>query len=577
MDDSDCEVMGEDMTIRSVVVKIPGKGTDSTAYLLKLSLLKHYESDTARMIKAKLVVPGAKGKPDDLVGWLTGNLLERPDPRFYETADEISQEVQELSVIFCNFKGIANRIKHPSLKEYPDAVNEGGFLQIYMFEVRSDHQKKGLGLCMIHQMLIFLRDEWTLAVMVPGPLTFTHRKWQNANPHAAQEANIIKNVERLGFLQAGQRGRLKSYFFLTSDRWEQLTEQKLKQQQQQNKQKQKQRQKQSAAVSRKRIRYILREKGTTESGHAFERYKAVKIASASASASVSVSASASASASALSKEAQQQQEPQEKLVAVSVKEWAESLAHNSAVTAPELSAVLRRSPFAAFFMETKGVSADTAGSKAFEFVLVDAPQLLLPATAANKANLAAFQNQLESKKCAAQSIGCRFQNRLGDTVLVAPKPLVSLPLSSSPATTSTLTPSSLAAEGAAVAATNNNIKNSSNNNAQEVLLPYTHLANFVRQAPAHQVTDLWQVAASAYLEALHLDKNNNEEDSISSTGEKKKNKLTPNRKKRQKTSSGEAKPVWFSTSGMCMGVAWLFFRLDERPKYYTYRAFAEET
>jgi hypothetical protein len=563
--DSD-EEMGEDRrTIRSVVVKIPAKGTDSTAYLLKLSLLKHYESDTARMIKAKLVVPGTKGKPDDLVGWLTGNLLQRPDPRFYETADEISQELQELSVMCCNFKGIANKIKHPILKEDWDAVNEGGFLQIYMFEIRPDHQKKGLGIYMINEMLKFLRDEWSLAVMLPGPLTFTHRKWQPTKP--THEADIIKLVGFLGFLQAGQRGRLKSFLFLTSGRWEQLaTMRRLKHQQKQK---------------QKMIRYILTEKGMTESGHAFERYKAVR----------TVSASASTSASALSQEAQQlkqqqqqqqqqQPEPEQPLVAVTVKEWAEALAYNAAVTAPQLSAVLRKSPFAAFFWETKGASTDTAGSKVFEFVLVDAPQLLLPATATSKANMAAFQTKLESQSRSAQSIACRFRNRLGNIVLVAPEPLVSLPLSSSsssPATTTTLSSSSLAVEGAAVAANINDIRNSSDNNAQQLLLPYTHLANFVRQAPAHQVTGLWQMAASSYLEVLQLTKKSKEEDGRSGTGEKEKNEPTPNPKKRQKTTSGAAKPVWLSTSGMCMGVTWLFFRLDERPKHYTYRAFAEES
>jgi hypothetical protein len=220
-----------DRTIRSVEVSIPGKGTDSTAYLLKLSLLQHEESRSAVEVKADLFVPGAKGKPDDVVGHLEGTLLRRPDPHFFETADEISQELQWLSVTFCNSKGVANRIKHPSLRENPSAVNGGGFLQIFRFEIRSDHQKKDLGLRMVHETLVFLRGEWTLAVMVPGALTNRYRKWvplglteqdsRDSTPaekaaHAAQELKIRKHVCRMGFNQAGRNRGLEPFFFLTS-------------------------------------------------------------------------------------------------------------------------------------------------------------------------------------------------------------------------------------------------------------------------------------------------------------------------------------------------------------------------
>jgi hypothetical protein len=99
---------------------------------------------------------------------------------------------------------------------------------------------------------------------------------------------------------------------------------------------------------------------------------------------------------------------------------------------------------------------------------------------------------------------------------------------------------------------------------QQQLLPYSHLANFVRLAPDQQVTALWQMAASAYLDALN----------DGTTGEKHglRQKLKQQQQKQQQL---KQKPVWLSTNGM--GIAWLHFRLDARPKYYTYRAFAEET
>ena len=111
MDDYDEEK--DDRTIRSVEVSIAGEDTASTAYLLKLSLHQYGGTrHSAKEVKADLVVPGTNGKPDELVGLLEGNLLRRPDPNFFEAADEISQELQELSVTFCNSKGVANRIKH---------------------------------------------------------------------------------------------------------------------------------------------------------------------------------------------------------------------------------------------------------------------------------------------------------------------------------------------------------------------------------------------------------------------------------------------------------------------------------
>jgi hypothetical protein len=122
-------------------------------------------------------VTGTKGKPDEVVGWLNGTLIQRTHPNFFELADVISQEMQELSVTFCNHKGVADRIKHPKLRADPSAVKGGGFLQIYMYEIHPDHQKKDLGLRMIHETLVFLRGEWTLAVIESVPLGSRWMKW----------------------------------------------------------------------------------------------------------------------------------------------------------------------------------------------------------------------------------------------------------------------------------------------------------------------------------------------------------------------------------------------------------------
>ena len=68
---------------------------------------------------------------------------------------------------------------------------------------------------------------------------------------------------------------------------------------------------------------------------------------------------------------------------------------------------------------------------------------------------------------------------------------------------------------------------------------YVHLAAFVRGAPETQKHDLWRAVGEAMAARLG------------------------------------AKPVWLSTAGA--GVAWLHVRLDDRPKYYGHRAYADAT
>lgn len=72
------------------------------------------------------------------------------------------------------------------------------------------------------------------------------------------------------------------------------------------------------------------------------------------------------------------------------------------------------------------------------------------------------------------------------------------------------------------------------------LVPFSHLADFCRKADPDVVTKTWRLAIQTYVQQVE----------------------------RQK------RPLWFSTSGL--GVSWLHFRVDQRPKYYTYRPFRDE-
>jgi hypothetical protein len=148
-----------------------------------------------------------------------------------------------------------------------------------------------------------------------------------------------------------------------------------------------------------------------------------------------------------------------------------------------LTETLRASPYAALAWETPPLSSATAERDA-AFAIVDSPAL-----ARVEADPAPFADALA---------GCdriaTFPNLGGDAVLVVPSPR------------------------AAPAA--------------------THLAAFVRTAPADVVDDLWTAVGHAVAARR----------------------------------AAKPQPVWVSTAGL--GVHWLHVRLDDRPKYYRHVAFA---
>lgn len=170
----------------------------------------------------------------------------------------------------------------------------------------------------------------------------------------------------------------------------------------------------------------------------------------------------------------------------------------------------QKTPFKAFFFETKGVSQKTL-TKQFEFVLVNSPHLHTFCES-NGPDLRSFAQQLLSKQCNeddSNKYGCSFPNLSGDAQLIVPKwdiyknELANIPTSA-----------------------------------------YSHLASFLRECPSDQINSVWKIVASQYSLEIH------------------------------KFAMNSAYPIWLSTSGM--GVSYLHFRLDKRPKYYTFPNFAQE-
>jgi hypothetical protein len=70
---------------------------------------------------------------------------------------------------------------------------------------------------------------------------------------------------------------------------------------------------------------------------------------------------------------------------------------------------------------------------------------------------------------------------------------------------------------------------------------YSHIGKFLRNASKHEIHKLWEKITDEYLHVLRVN---------------------------------PTKSRWLSTSGL--GVSWLHFRIDDRPKYYVYQPFAQE-
>jgi hypothetical protein len=153
------------------------------------------------------------------------------------------------------------------------------------------------------------------------------------------------------------------------------------------------------------------------------------------------------------------------------------------------SAALEAVPYPAYFWETPPLTP-TQLHQPFDCVVINSPAL-----ARVKADYSPFANYLRP---AAQSPDIRvFPNLGGDAQLISPCPVGAKP-------------------------------------------HYSHLAAFLRQAPAALKAELWMTLAQSISEYLAHQKDS---------------------------------PLWVSTSGL--GVFWLHVRLDRLPKYYQYTPYKQ--
>lgn len=176
----------------------------------------------------------------NVVGYLSGNFISsRPDPNFYWNTEPVDAELWKVTKIFCDSRGVASRINHPILQS-SKSKHEGGLLHISKIEVHPDHKGKDLGLYMIHHAFVFLRGEWSLAIIVPGILSSTswHHEgavrslspWWKGTPEEERErekkvedalVKLSQYYARMGFLQASKKH--PGVWFLTSDHYDKST------------------------------------------------------------------------------------------------------------------------------------------------------------------------------------------------------------------------------------------------------------------------------------------------------------------------------------------------------------------
>ena len=147
----------------------------------------------------------------------------------------------------------------------------------------------------------------------------------------------------------------------------------------------------------------------------------------------------------------------------------------------QFTALLAAAPYPAYFFETPPIDRES-GERDFEFVLIESDSLgrVQPDPSPFSAH---FSRRIESATVV------EFPNLAGDAQLIVPTP---------EAADST----------------------------------YSHLASFVRKAPAGQIDELWRLVGASM--ETRIDSN----------------------------------PLWLSTSGL--GGAWVHIRLDRTPKYYQY-------
>jgi len=204
--------------------------TDRGEYTAEIKIRKSCEYEQVLEVNASIMF-GNKS-----IGTLSGTILPRPSPIFYEMGDSISGELQWFTNLFCNSNGAVTRI---STNLEGRDIYMGGFFHIDVVAIEKAHKGQNLGLRLVHETLVFLRGQWNLVVLKSEPLTSsfedrlgiilsrTHpiSNDNEEDSEAVQERNdkiqaaklkISRHWARLGFQQAGRNADECDACYMTS-------------------------------------------------------------------------------------------------------------------------------------------------------------------------------------------------------------------------------------------------------------------------------------------------------------------------------------------------------------------------
>jgi len=198
--------------------------TDRGKYTAEIEIRKSCEYEQVLEVNASIMFG------NESIGTLSGTMLSRPSPIFYEMGDSISGELQWFTNLFCNSNGGVTRI---STNLEGRDVYTGGLFHISKVAIEKAHKGQDLGLRLVHETLVFLRGQWNLVVLKSDLLTSsfedclgisrTHPISNDEDSEAVQEdkihaakLKISRHWARLGFQQAGRNADECDAWYMTS-------------------------------------------------------------------------------------------------------------------------------------------------------------------------------------------------------------------------------------------------------------------------------------------------------------------------------------------------------------------------
>ncbi|GFH57715.1 hypothetical protein CTEN210_14191 [Chaetoceros tenuissimus] len=197
--------------------------TPQGQYNIQIKLCKNYEyPDDLKDVYAKLTLNQKE------IGKMSGSIISRPTRySFFEIGDS-SQELNELTLMFCDAKGRCNRIV-TGLE--PTSVYRGGFFHIERVEIDVEQKGNDLGLRLLSEVFTVLKDMWVIAVLKACPLNDHYLSRMNIDLdneedntriyYATEESKekIGRHWSRLGFQQSGRSRNQCSVWYLTSNHY----------------------------------------------------------------------------------------------------------------------------------------------------------------------------------------------------------------------------------------------------------------------------------------------------------------------------------------------------------------------